>query len=86
MKKIKSNINDIIYISRITQVAKKRLRIFFSVLLSTKKCDCDFLRDFETAIAGNKCPPVPPATKKITLFIFNNFQQYHNKTNYNCTG
>lgn len=34
MKKIKSNINDIIYISRITQVAKKRLRIFFSVLLS----------------------------------------------------
>lgn len=34
MKKIKSNINDIIYISRITQVTKKRLRIFFSVLLS----------------------------------------------------
>ena len=34
MKKIKSNINDIIYISRITQVTKKRFRIFFSVLLS----------------------------------------------------
>ncbi len=34
MKKVKSNINDIIYISRITKVTKKRLRIFFSVLLS----------------------------------------------------
>ncbi len=34
MKKIKLIINDIIYISRITQVTKKRLRIFFSVLLS----------------------------------------------------
>ena len=34
MKKIKSNINDIVYISRITQVTKKRVRIFFSVLLS----------------------------------------------------
>ena len=34
MKKVRSNINDIIYISRITKVTKKRLRIFFSVLLS----------------------------------------------------
>ena len=34
MKKIKSNINEIIYISRITQVTKKRIRIIFSVLLS----------------------------------------------------
>ncbi len=34
MKKIKSNFHDIVYISRITQVTKKRLRIFLSVLLS----------------------------------------------------
>ena len=34
MKKIKSNISDIVYISRITKVTKKRLRIFLSVFLS----------------------------------------------------
>ena len=34
MNKLKQNINEIIYISRITKVTKKRLRIFLSVLLS----------------------------------------------------
>ena len=34
MKKIRKNINDILFISRITKVTKKRLRIFLSVLLS----------------------------------------------------
>ncbi len=34
MNKLKQNISEIIYISRITKVTKKRLRIFLSVLLS----------------------------------------------------
>ena len=34
MNKIKRYVDEIIYISRITKVTKKRLRILFSVILS----------------------------------------------------
>jgi len=43
MNKIKKNIKDIVYISRITKVTKKKIRILFSVFLSNTTVFIDIL-------------------------------------------
>ena len=66
MKKIKSNFHDIVYISRITQVTKKRLRIFLSVLLS----NTTVLLDIGIIVFSNKmitCLVIPVAATNIPI-------------------